>query len=123
MATMELLGAPLTLTEAKDVRRVRQEICRRAAAALPHLDRIDDIELLASEAVTNAVVHGTAPVNVAVIVGPDCIRVEVRDQGPTLPSTDRRDYGRGFTIIDALASRWSMQADAYGTCLWFEVDL
>ena len=123
MATMELLGAPLTLTDAKDVRRVRQEICRRAAESLPKLDRLDDIELLASEAVTNAVLHGTAPVDVAVIAGPDRIRVEVRDQGPASPASDRRDHGRGLTIIEAVASRWSLQPDVYGTCLWFEVDL
>ncbi|OLT13065.1 hypothetical protein BJF79_03545 [Actinomadura sp. CNU-125] len=120
---MDLLGAPLALTEAKDVPRIRREICRRAAAVLPHLGKIDDIELLASEAVTNAVLHGTGIIDVAVICGPDRFRVEVRDQGPANPGSDRRDYGRGLTIINALASRWSLQADEYGTCLWFEVDL
>lgn len=123
MATMELLGAPLTLTEAKDVPRVRQEICRRAGDVLHNLERLEDIELLASEAVTNAILHGTGTVDVAVICGPTLIRVEVRDQGPATPGSDRRDYGRGFTIINALASRWRMQPDEYGTCLWFEVEL
>jgi len=91
--------------------------------------QVDDAELLASELVTNAVVHGAGSVTVRVWPGPDGLRVEVSDHGGGTPCLqDRLDVeaegGRGLGIVDGLASRWGVapRTTGSGTMVWFEMD-
>ena len=91
--------------------------------------QVDDAELLASELVTNAVVHGEGPVTVRVWPGADGLRVEVSDHGGGTPRLqDRLDVesegGRGLGIVDGLASRWGVapRTTGSGTTVWFEMD-
>jgi serine phosphatase RsbU (regulator of sigma subunit)/PAS domain-containing protein len=85
--------------------------------------------LLASEIVTNSVVHGGSGdddwIGLDVALSPAGLRVEVTDHGPGFakvparPEPDDRG-GRGLFLVDALADRWG-SADG-GTRVWFEVD-
>ncbi len=91
----------------------------------------DDVALLISELVTNAVRHsgsrarGTLTVRLA--ASEDCIRIEVSDCGagfaPTAiprPSPDAPG-GRGLFLVDAIASRWGVSlSDRH--CVWLERD-
>lgn len=93
---------------------------------LPEL--ADTAELLASEVVTNALVHGDSDVNVYVRRYDTCLRVEVRDSDPrparpvTLPrAEDQAEGGRGLLIVSALASAWGNSPSGRGKTVWFEL--
>ena len=90
--------------------------------------------LLASEIVTNAVVHPTSPfagpIGLRIFTYEDGIRVEVDDGGegfdPTVPSQPAPERGRGLYLVDRFASRWGTErlADDRGPrfMVWFELD-
>ena len=105
---------------------VRRHI-RKSGRSLPP-DLREDILLLASELVTNAVRHGGGQVTVRLWAGPETIRVEVTDANPHRPlAADRgpdAEEGRGLLIVRALASRWGSAPlrDGSGKTVWFEVD-
>ncbi|HVM40127.1 MAG TPA: ATP-binding protein [Acidimicrobiia bacterium] len=85
----------------------------------------EQLELLTSEAVTNAVRH-TRSRDVILVVSydGDSVRVEVDDESEALPLL--RDpgpddvSGRGMVIIDALADRWGVDPSENGKRVWFE---
>ncbi len=88
---------------------------------------VDNAELLASEAVSNAVVHGGTEVKVTVHPLGDMIRVLVHDDGRS-PIPDPLDVthtdpgGRGLAIINALAVSWGVdEVRDEGKALWFLV--
>jgi anti-sigma regulatory factor (Ser/Thr protein kinase) len=99
----------------------------------PGTEARDQVSLLVSEAVTNALLHsssgrdqGTFEVTYALSGGR--IRVEVHDGGaPVAPR--RRVHvvdsmtGRGLDLFDALADRWGFRGDERGRVVWFELDL
>lgn len=105
---------------------VRRHI-RKSGRSLPP-DLREDILLLASELVTNAVRHGGGEVTVRLWAGPETVRVEVTDANPRRPlAADRgpdAEEGRGLLIVRALASRWGSAPlrDGSGKTVWFEVD-
>lgn len=92
------------------------------------LRAVRTIELLATEAVTNAVVHGPTAGTVEVTVderGPD-LRVCVRDDGDAVPVL--RDPvpgeigGRGVLLIDRLSRAWGVQRHrGGGKTVWFDI--
>jgi serine phosphatase RsbU (regulator of sigma subunit)/PAS domain-containing protein/anti-sigma regulatory factor (Ser/Thr protein kinase) len=82
--------------------------------------------LLASELVTNAVLHGSAPLVVDVCAIDEGVRVTVIDAHPSLPilrSVGKDDeHGRGLYLVEALSSRWGIDAHPPGKAVWFELD-
>ncbi|MDO0929637.1 serine/threonine-protein phosphatase [Streptomyces sp. TG1A-8] len=109
------------------VHRTREQLRKWLVAwELPEL--ADTAELLASEVVTNALVHGDSDVNVYVRRYETCLRVEVRDSDPrpaepvTLPrAEDQAEGGRGLLIVSALASGWGNSPSGRGKTVWFEL--
>jgi PAS domain S-box-containing protein len=111
---------------------------RRARAALGEWldgvldeDRLGDARLLVSELVTNGVLYGARragdALDLDVVIGPSCVRVEVHNPGP--PFTPRLEEpvpadargGRGLLLVRRVASRWGAgRGDR--TCVWFEID-
>lgn len=88
-------------------------------------DLIDDATLLATELVTNAVVHAESSVRLRVTAVNDHIRIEVADTGRgalTLkaPSSEATG-GRGLLLVEALARSWGTSADNDEKLVWFEV--
>ncbi|GAA2433138.1 hypothetical protein GCM10010191_54060 [Actinomadura vinacea] len=92
---------------------------------------LDDLELLASEAVTNAVLHAAplrdGTVLVAALHADRRVRVEVTDGGPRPdrpgPTGDPlAPRGRGMRLIEALALEHGRQHNPDGTAtFWFEM--
>jgi len=88
---------------------------------------LDVAQLLTSEIVTNAVLHGRTAVELVVAVSDDRLRVKVTDHGagsPTVldsPWTD--ESGRGLMLVDALAASWGVDRDEGSKGVWFEVPL
>ena len=101
---------------------------RFVAAALPAAarDSLDDIQLLVTELVTNALFHASPPVILRVLPLDQCVRVEVEDSGHTLPvpvrnSTDSMT-GRGLSLVSALSSAWGVDPTSNGgKVVWAEV--
>lgn len=92
---------------------------------------LNDIALLVSEAVTNAVTHayvGRPPgdVHVVVAVEHDEVMVMVEDQGHGLrPRADSPGLGLGLALMVAISKRFEAQTvDDQGTrlCAWFSRD-
>ena len=84
--------------------------------------------LLASELVTNSVVHGPASpstVGLLISVERNVLRVEVSDGSPhaaTLKAPSE-DGGLGLTFVAEMASRWGSGRDDGANVTWFELDL
>jgi|1186.fasta_scaffold75722_2 anti-sigma regulatory factor (Ser/Thr protein kinase) len=100
----------------------------RAALETWALDGLGEVtELLATELVTNAVVHVGTPLTLRVQSRDGLIRVEVDDDasaGPVVRHVDTRiEHGRGAYIVDQLATRWGTEPREGGKTVWFEIDV
>jgi anti-sigma regulatory factor (Ser/Thr protein kinase) len=91
--------------------------------------QLDDALLATSEVVTNAILHGEAPVRVRACAGPHWVRVEVGDGGagtlrPRRDVADDEDSGRGLFIVGAVTTRWGARpaVPGPGKTVWFEID-
>ncbi len=88
------------------------------------------VELLASELLANAVLHGSGdgPIRVALECTDSLIRVSVRDSLPQRPVVLHPEpaapAGRGMAIVEAMSNRWGVEPHpADGKTVWFEIDL
>lgn len=113
-------GDPEALTEAR-------HMIRAAVAAWGARERSDEIELVADELITNALMHteGAAIVTLRVLTASDRrMRVEVEDSSSALPR--RREAGesgvsgRGLLLVDLLSDVWGVEARGGGKCVWCE---
>ncbi|MEU9734429.1 ATP-binding protein [Streptomyces sp. NPDC048002] len=89
--------------------------------------RSEIAELLTSELVTNALVHTDRDAVLTATVGPDGLRVEVRDfvadrPRPCVPNADDGTHGRGLVLVDSLADSWGVRPHGVGKAVWFELD-
>jgi len=115
-------GLQASTASASRARRFVDEVLSRWHCA----DVLDDVQLLVSELVTNAVVHAGSDVEIAVRLLPDSVRIEVVDRAPTTvlrPSTPRAEdeSGRGLLLVETLASAWGVEPLEGGKAVWFEV--
>ncbi|HEX9124189.1 MAG TPA: PAS domain S-box protein [Actinomycetota bacterium] len=105
---------------------------RRALDGLSRLvrpDCLDNLRLLVSELVTNAIRHGPADpeATVAVTVSLDgrTVHVEVEDGGggfrARLGPAEDGTSGWGLYLVDQLATRWGIR-EGEPTRVWFELD-
>jgi anti-sigma regulatory factor (Ser/Thr protein kinase) len=90
------------------------------------LDSARDVAvLLASELVTNVVLHARTDFELRVALRPDRLRVEVCDMVPAPPAIRMAapdDFsGRGLGLLAALAGRWGVETAADGKSVWFEL--
>jgi serine/threonine-protein kinase RsbW len=90
----------------------------------------DDVLLLVTELVTNAVRHGAVgpdrSLRVELKRRPRQVRVEVADPGPGFTAVPTRLKGKesngwGLLLVDRIAERWGVKRRASGTCVWFEI--
>ncbi|MFJ6656500.1 SpoIIE family protein phosphatase [Streptomyces sp. NPDC091377] len=116
-------GDPEALAEAR-------HLIRAAVRAWGAADRADEVELVADELITNALMHteGAAIVTLRVLGAADRrLRVEVEDSSSALPR--RREAGvagvsgRGLMLVDLLADGWGVEARGGGKCVWCEFDV
>lgn len=84
---------------------------------------VPTVELLVSELVTNAVLHGAGDIGLRIIRA-NALLCEVRDDGHDLPHLRRAEVtdenGRGLQLVSALAERWGTQRTPTGKVVWFE---
>jgi anti-sigma regulatory factor (Ser/Thr protein kinase) len=108
---------------------VRRSIAADLDARAISSDCIDDVVLVASELVGNAVVHATAALDheldVSWDIEPGAVVVRVRDGSADLPrqrSTNQTETGgRGLTIVAAVALDWGVRRTGGGKQVWARV--
>ena len=115
----------LALRAVPDAAPEARRLLRRSLRGTAFEDRIDDGELAVSELVTNAVLHGRAPIQVRVQVDEVHARVEVCDGSPVSPSFSMLGptavTGRGLMLISAASNRWGVEPLPDGKSVWFEL--
>ncbi|HET9060449.1 MAG TPA: SpoIIE family protein phosphatase [Acidimicrobiales bacterium] len=114
----------ISLDKAPDaVRRARQLV---VSCFSVNPDSAYDAELVLSELVTNAVLHGAAPIDVYVYSSESRLRVEVHDAGRTPPIMARPNAGsmtgRGLGMVATLSQAWGVAAvPSGGKFVWAEL--
>lgn len=119
---IELVGGRSAPTRARAV-------ARRVLAGLLEDPAREDLLVLVTELVTNAVRHAGVDESRNVVLhlaaAPRIARVEVCDGGPGFEPAEREpgpDGGFGLMLLRTLPDRWGLETDD-GTCAWFEFDL
>jgi anti-sigma regulatory factor (Ser/Thr protein kinase) len=91
---------------------------------------VDDVLIVISELVTNAVVHAQAPVALVCGLADGAVEAGVWDLAPAkrlpdvlaAPSGDRLGQ-RGLAVVDGLASDWGVIYGKRGKRVWFRLDI
>jgi anti-sigma regulatory factor (Ser/Thr protein kinase) len=119
---LALPGALETTTIARQAVRALETLCEWPCG--------EDLALLTSEVVTNAVRHGPAQaensVSLEALVFDDVVRVEVRDGGagfdPPIPGPagELRPSGWGLFLLQRIARGWGVESHPSST-VWFEL--
>jgi anti-sigma regulatory factor (Ser/Thr protein kinase) len=86
----------------------------------------DDVGLVITELVTNAVLHATGDhVHVRLVTRPGRFRIEVRDHYAVPPAvrppSDEPAVGNGMHLVSRLAVRWGVAAEHDGKTVWAEL--
>jgi PAS domain S-box-containing protein len=105
--------------------RARAREAMRGWALLEEV--VETATLLASELVTNGLVHGKGPVELRLRLTRDRLVLEAEDGGHHMPrrrpATQDEEGGRGLHLVAGLADRWGARATDDGKVVWAEVDL
>ncbi|MCC9307308.1 ATP-binding protein [Kitasatospora sp. RB6PN24] len=123
-----------TLEDAAETRRRLLDGIARWGLPLPQ-ERMQDVRLLASEVINNAVLHTGKPAIVSATWDGAVVRVAVTDesiQQPVVPGhsdedpdahpDEERTHGRGISLVMALSDTWGVDTDedAGTKTVWFE---
>jgi anti-anti-sigma regulatory factor/anti-sigma regulatory factor (Ser/Thr protein kinase) len=110
-----------------DAPRQARELLARAGAdwRLP-LDVVQVAQVIATELVSNAVLHAGTAIDFSVTLRQDRVHVAAWDGDPTPPRrssimNERDDHGRGLQLVDALAAGWGYLPTAEGKVVWASV--
>ncbi len=92
------------------------------------LSELEDVTaLLASELVTNSVLHASTPMRLRLQLEPPSLRVAVEDGAPQLPQSlplsPSSDRGRGLWMIERLSRRWGATPSSAGKTVGFELEI
>lgn len=91
---------------------------------------LDDVALVVSELVSNAVRHGRAVPGTGVSIGWECVddglQLRVTDGGSAEEPQVRRagpkdTTGRGLAVVRTLADDWGVERNADGTTVWARI--
>jgi anti-sigma regulatory factor (Ser/Thr protein kinase) len=120
------VAAQLALPSAASAgHQARSFIAERLAGLSVPPETADTVVLVASELVSNAVLHGDPPVELRLQAEEAVIRLEISDGAETLPQP--RDYGlqavtgRGLGLVAALSRGWGAERRPDGKVVWAEV--
>jgi hypothetical protein len=100
----------------------------RAALQTWELDGFGAVtELLATELVSNVVMHVGKPMTLRVTRDDDSMTVEVDDPSPALPTMQHPgaddEHGRGILLVNELANSWGAHPRVDGKTVWFALDV
>jgi anti-sigma regulatory factor (Ser/Thr protein kinase) len=110
----------------RSISTARHAVARLLQTTPPVPDEVvEDVLLLVSEVVTNAVLHARTEVHVEASVVPGRILVSVADDDPLhAPHRPERGAlatsGRGMHLVERLATTWGVEVFATSKVVWFE---
>ncbi|MDQ3611601.1 MAG: ATP-binding protein [Actinomycetota bacterium] len=85
----------------------------------------DDLALVVSEMVTNAVRHAGPPVALEIQTDPDAVLIAVKDGSPNRPrpreAGQEAEGGRGLMLVDLLSVEHGVRLDPPGKTVWAAV--
>jgi serine phosphatase RsbU (regulator of sigma subunit)/anti-sigma regulatory factor (Ser/Thr protein kinase) len=122
---MRELPVELVLGPEPDAVPTARHFAAQALAGHPS-DLVQDVELVVTELVTNALLHGHPPVRLRLHTDHGRIRVEVEDSGRDVPVRVRSGpdsmTGRGLGLVAALTRGWGVEAAESGAkMVWAEL--
>src|ERR1044072_3598543 len=110
-------SSELVITVRPDAIPRAREFASAAVAGAPET-LVEDAQLLVTELVTNAILHGAPLVRLGLTGQDDWVRVEVDDAGRAVPvkarHSDESMTGRGLTLVGALADAWGVEPSPAG---------
>ncbi|MFF4521782.1 ATP-binding protein [Streptomyces bluensis] len=122
-ARIAVAGAPSAVAFARD--RVIAHI--QAWGVRLGEEEHDAIKLVASELITNAVVHATGFVTVGLHLNEERLLLVVHDCNPEPPrrqvTTEDDEGGRGLALVEFLAARHGWQPTSMGKKVWAEFEV
>jgi anti-sigma regulatory factor (Ser/Thr protein kinase) len=112
---------PSAVTTPAAARALARDAVERGRATV----RVDDVALVVSELVTNAVLHGEGDITLDVVVAADAVRVSVADGDPALPGpldpVADAESGRGLLLVSKIARQWGARPEPAGKVVWAEL--
>lgn len=110
--------------DGSNVRRARAYVAERLdAAGLVSLS--DDAQLVATELLTNALLHAGPPVSVVVRVAGSSVDIVVHDPSRVAPARPwfaaDAMTGRGLQLVEGLATDWGVRLTDDGKVVWAEL--
>ena len=102
----------------------RQEVKAWLMGVRAPVGCLDDVLLIVSELVTNAVLHARTPLRLVLRYDGARVLAEVFDQDPRLPSPasdPQTAGGRGLFLVDGLSTRWGSEHVRGGKRVWAEL--
>lgn len=117
---------PYEVSAIRDGRRLAVAAATAEMARAGTKSDIDAVELLASELLTNAVVHGEPPIRLDLDTDDGAtLRLAVDDGSmqppvPAKPST-RQIGGWGLAFVESLSTRWGWEFRSNGKRVWCEL--
>jgi anti-sigma regulatory factor (Ser/Thr protein kinase) len=105
---------------------VTRSLLRRLMASWRMPELLEgELELLATEVVTNAVLHARTAVDVTVTYTGDFVRFDVFDRNDTLPvprdASPHAEGGRGLWMLQKLSFSYGIEPAPGGKRVWFTV--
>lgn len=89
-------------------------------------EAVDEVRLLVSELVSNAVRHAGTRVRLVLTREEGTIRGEVSDGSPKAPRPRLAEHdseaGRGLFLLDQMAREWGVRPERQGKTVWFVLD-
>ncbi|HEX8002662.1 MAG TPA: ATP-binding protein [Mycobacteriales bacterium] len=119
------LRAHTTLPAGVDTPAAARAFVRDAVPGDGTVVPVEDLTLVVSELVTNAVVSGSDEIDLQIVVGDAHVLVEVADEAaPTAASLTplvEEDGHRGLMLVSRLAHRWGVRRDGSRKVLWADL--
>jgi GAF domain-containing protein/anti-sigma regulatory factor (Ser/Thr protein kinase) len=101
----------------------REVAASLSGTELAHLT--NDAQLVVSELVSNALLHGAPPIRLGIDVGSDRVRLAVFDSSATPPGRNHTGEtamtGRGLMVVEALTVRRGVERQGPGKQVWAEL--
>jgi anti-sigma regulatory factor (Ser/Thr protein kinase) len=122
-------GFAFTLNGGREAASAARRAVLARNGVLPASAR-EDVLLLVTELVTNAVRHADVgseqSLRVKLRFSPRHVRVDAFDPGTGFtralaPSRGDESGGWGLFLVNQIAHRWGVRRMASGTCVWFEI--
>jgi hypothetical protein len=129
IGVLDAASIPHVLSHGPQLHLAAVPTSARAARAFVrrHVDSADEelrdsAELLASELVTNGVLHARSELTLGVVARETCVLIAVSDHNQAQPAERApslsAESGRGIALVSSIARHWGVTPQAGGKIIW-----